>query len=151
MVNGSACTIELWCTREVAKHERSVSTNPACFACICINQVWSRRCQHNFAFERQLWINKDKMVNKQFSQPNIPVRSENISISCERGYKRAVFAHNSPLGWKRSTHRKNSATFPSQKTDVTPFQLKWPMKQISKRKSTFKNTIYRRIASSLVS
>ena len=45
----------------------------------------------------------------------------------------------------------NSATFPSQKTDVTLFQLKWPMKQISKTKSTFKNTIYRPIASSLVS
>ena len=24
MVNAIACTIELWCTREVAKHERSV-------------------------------------------------------------------------------------------------------------------------------
>ena len=23
MVNGSVCTTELWCTREVAKHERS--------------------------------------------------------------------------------------------------------------------------------
>ena len=64
-----------------------VNTTPACFACICINQVWSRRCQHNFAFKRQLWINKDKMVNKQFFHAkhfiginNFPVRSENISI-----------------------------------------------------------------------
>ena len=72
-----------------------------------------------------------------------------IFFSCELLHKRAVFAHNSSLGWKRSTHRKQR-DFPSQKKDVTLFLFKWPMQQISKRKSTFKNTIYHPIVSSLV-
>ena len=53
------------------------------------------------------------MVNKQFSQPNILLEytifllgAKTFRFSCERGHKRTVFAYNSSLGWKRSTHRK---------------------------------------------
>ena len=36
------------------------------------------QCQHNFAFERQLWITQEKIINEQFFQPKLLLESSII-------------------------------------------------------------------------
>jgi len=76
------------------------------------------------------------MINKQLSQPKILLEST-IICSWERKHfdflagvdTNALSLHMLCLCALVETDQPiaNSATFPSQKGDVTPFQLKWPM------------------------
>ena len=128
-----------------------------CFACICINQVCSivdvnttLLSKDNYELTRQNDQQTFFPVKILLESTIIYLRRENISIflrvSTQTRCLCICFASvesDQPI--------VNSATFPSQKSDVKLLQFKWPIKQISKRKSTFQNTIYVPVASSLVS
>ena len=82
-----------------------MNTTPACFACICINQVWSTDdvnttlvFKDNFELTRQ---NDEQIVFpvKNFIgiNNNLLFGEKTFRFSCERRHKHAVFAHASLL------------------------------------------------------